>query len=75
LILVKVSYEYIAVAVCNRALQENDYGLHNRDVVPRVPVLLYYSRTIAGTLSYASTTGLFLWSKIYVVSISSKCAA
>ena len=42
LILGKVSYENMAVAVCNRALHENDYGLHNRDASTRVLVLLYH---------------------------------
>jgi len=65
----------MVVAVCNRALQENDYGLHNTDAVPRDLVLLYHSRTISGTLFYALTTGLFLWLKFYVVPISSKLGA
>jgi hypothetical protein len=65
----------MVVAMCNRALQENDYGLHNRDAVPRVLVLLYHSRTISGTLFYASKTGLFLWLQFYVVPISSKRGA
>jgi hypothetical protein len=67
-----VSYEYMAVAVCNTALQENNYDLHNRDTVPRVLVLLYHSHTISGTLFSASTTGPFLWLKFYVVPLSSK---
>jgi hypothetical protein len=75
LILGKLSYEYMVVAVCNRALQENNYILHNRDTVPRVLVLVYHSHTISGTFSYASTTGLFLWLKLYVVPLSSKRGA
>jgi hypothetical protein len=34
----KATCVYMVVAVSHRALQENDYGLHNRDAVPRVPV-------------------------------------
>jgi hypothetical protein len=65
----------MVVAVCNRAPQKNDYGLHETDAVPRVLVLLYHSPTISGTLIYASMTGLFLWLKFYVVPMSSKRGA